>query len=272
MMKFACSSFITPGETWPEKFSNLERLGFDGIEIRLIGSPQQQDQQVAEIINLAKTSPVKPCSLVRPTPAFLKELTEDSLFEKIEDVAKTIEYAAALGVPAIVSAGVFVQPKLPSPFLPLPVLDGNKKAVLKTYLFEVGKTAASNEATLLIEPLNRFEGSYYHRLAEAAEILDEVGNPNLGILADVFHINIEEADTGQAILDAKDWIKHVQLGDNNRLLPGQGQFNFMPFFNALNRIGYSGYMAFECIAPMGEFEPLRKSLDFLHGLQIQSGL
>ncbi|MHB8089472.1 MAG: sugar phosphate isomerase/epimerase family protein, partial [Anaerolineaceae bacterium] len=112
----------------------------------------------------------------------------------------------------------------------------------------------------------------YHKLSEAAEILDEVDNRNLGILADVFHINIEEADTEKAILDAKDWIKHVQLGDNNRLLPGQGQFHFEPFFNGLKKIGYTGYLAFECIAPMGELGPLRESLEYLHGLQIEFGM
>lgn len=267
MMIFACSSFITPGDTWQEKFTNLEKLGFDGIEIRLIGDLAQQDTQIAEITRLAKTSPVKPCSLVRPTPGFLKELTEESLAEKVEDAAKIVEYAHALNAPAIISVGVFVQPKLPSPFFPLPAMDSKKRELLKNYLSKVGKMASEKGAQLVIEPLNRFEGSYYHKLAEAAEILDEVGNKNLGILADVFHINIEEADTEQAILDAGAWIKHVQLGDNNRLLPGEGQFNFAPFFRALRQIGYSGYMAFECIAPMGELAPLKKSLEFLHGLQ-----
>jgi len=271
MMKLACNSFIAPGETWPEKFANLETLGFDGIEIRLIGDADQQDQQVAEIIQLAKNSRVKPCSLVRPTPVFLKELTEESLADKITDVAKTIEYAIALDVPAIVSAGVFVQPKLPSPFLPLPKLDGTKRALLKTYLFEVGKIAAFKGARLLIEPLNRFEGSYYHKLSEAVEILDEVDNKQFGILADVFHINIEESNTEKAILDAKRWIKHVQLGDNNRLLPGEGQFDFKLFFTALKSIGYSGYLALECITPIGEFAPLQKSLKFMNKVKKEVG-
>lgn len=267
MFKFACSSFIAPGTTWEEKFDNLASLEFDGIEIRLVGNPEEQDRQVAEVIRLARSSPVKPCSLVRPTPSFLKELTTETLVEKIDDISQTIEYAAALGVPAIVSAGVFAQPKLPSPFLPLPPMDERKKSLLMTYLTEVGERAVQKGAYLVIEPLNRYEGNYYHKLSEASEILDGVNNNHLGILADVFHINIEEANTEQAILDAKKWILHVQLGDNNRLLPGEGQFNFEPFFSAFKKIGYSGYMALECIAPMGEIKPLRKSLEFLHSLQ-----
>lgn len=270
-MKFACNSFIAPGETWQKKFANLEKLGFDGIEVRLIGDEEQQEQQVNEIVLLAKNSKIKPCSLVRPTLEFAKELTEETLTGKINDVAKTAEFAARIGVPTIVSAGVCVQPKLPSPFLPVPIMDSSKRILLRTYLTEVGKIAVQNKANLLIEPLNRYEGNFYHKLSEATEILNEVGNDQFGILADVFHINIEEANTEQAILGTKGWIKHVQLGDNNRLLPGEGQFDFRTFFYTLKKIKYSGFLALECIAPLGKLEPLQRCIKFLRNLQNETG-
>ncbi len=265
-MKFGCNSFIAPGESWQEKFSNLDEIGCEGIEIRLTGDAFQQDQQIKEILSLTQNVNVKPCSLVRPTPTFLRELTQESLKEKIEDVAIAAEYAAILGVPALVSVGVSVQQSLPSPFLPLMEMNKAKRDLLKLFLYEIEKIAIQKNSTLLIEPLNRYEGSYYHKLSEAVEILNEVGSHQIGILADVFHINIEESNTFQAIICTKGMLKHIQLGDNNRLLPGEGQFDFKQFFKAVNQIEYSGYLAFECIAPIGQKQPLKTSIKYLKNI------
>jgi sugar phosphate isomerase/epimerase len=262
-MKLACNSFIAPGDTWLEKFDNLRDIGFEGIEVRLIGDDQQQEKQISEIKTIVRHNNVKPCSLVRPTPEFLKVLTIESYEEKLIDVTKTAGFASDLGVPAIVSVGVCVVPSLPSPFLPLPMIEPSRMALLEKYLTEVGQIAKQKGAQLLIEPLNRYEGTYYHRLSEAAEILDNIDNQQLGILADVFHINIEEANTKKAVISAKKWLKHVQLGDNNRLLPGQGQFDFTNFFETLSVIDYKGYLALECIVPKGTITPLKDSFNFL---------
>ncbi len=270
-MKLACNSFIAPGESWQEKFDNLWDIGFEGIEVRLIGDQQQQEKQIFEIKTLSKQNGVRPCSLVRPTPEFLKVLTNESFEEKLIDISKTIGFASDLGVPTIVSVGVCVSPSLPSPFLPLPAIDPPRMALLEKYLQEVGSIAKQKGAQLLLEPLNRYEGTYYHRLSEAAEILDNIQNHQFGILADVFHINIEEANTREAVLSAKQWLKHVQLGDNNRLLPGEGQFDFRSFFQVLKEIDYTGYLALECISPKGNTTPMKDSFTFLKQILMEIG-
>ena len=45
---------------------------------------------------------------------------------------------------------------------------------------------------LAIEPLNRVETFFLNTAADAAALCDEVGHPNVGILFDMFHPNIEE--------------------------------------------------------------------------------
>ena len=60
---------------------------------------------------------------------------------------------------------------------------------------------------------------------------------------------IEEVDVAQAIIDAGKWIRHVHLGDSNRLAPGYGHTDWKSGFAALKQIGFNGYMNLECGVP-----------------------
>ena len=66
------------------------------------------------------------------------------------------------------------------------------------------------------------------------------------LLADFFHMNIEERDIPEAVRTGGERILHVHLGDSNRYLPGQGHTDFRGGFAALREIGYDRFMALEC--------------------------
>jgi hypothetical protein len=68
----------------------------------------------------------------------------------------------------------------------------------------------------------------------------------LGAHADTFHMSVEESDIGGAIRKAGAHIKHVQLGDSNRLEPGAGHYDWPDTLDALEDIGYEGWLAMEC--------------------------
>ena len=53
-------------------------------------------------------------------------------------------------------------------------------------------TLSAYGVTMAIEPLNRFETYFLNTAADAAKLCDEVGHPNVGVLFDTFHANIEE--------------------------------------------------------------------------------
>jgi sugar phosphate isomerase/epimerase len=65
-------------------------------------------------------------------------------------------------------------------------------------------------------------------------------------MADLFHMNIEEVDLGQAIDATGDYLRYVHLADSNRFEPGAGHLDFRPALAALKRIGYDGFMTLEC--------------------------
>ena len=95
---------------------------------------------------------------------------------------------------------------------------------------------------MLIETINRYESKYLNSMADCKDIIQKAGTQNIGILADFFHMAIEEASIPNAILDGGDMIKYIHLGDNNRLAPGLGSTNWKATVAALKKVGYDGYM------------------------------
>ena len=114
-------------------------------------------------------------------------------------------------------------------------------------LGEVCRAAAPLGVTVLIEPLNRYENDYINTLADGVAVIAEVGAPNLKLLADTFHMNIEEVDLAASLVAAGPSIGHVHLADSNRQAPGRGHLDFKPVIEALARIGYQGWLSFEVL-------------------------
>lgn len=66
------------------------------------------------------------------------------------------------------------------------------------------------------------------------------------ITADTLHMSIEEARIGESIRQAGSWIGRFQLGDSNGLEPGAGHYGWAETLEALEAIGYEGWLAMEC--------------------------
>ena len=99
--------------------------------------------------------------------------------------------------------------------------------------------------TLVLEPLNRFESNYLNRVEEAVELIEQLDLPNLQLLLDTFHMNIEETSIPLAIMQARDHIGHVHFVDSNRGAPGYGHLNMREIYLCLRESGYSGYLGIE---------------------------
>ena len=107
--------------------------------------------------------------------------------------------------------------------------------------------AARSCVTVLLEPLNRYECDYLNRLEDGAAIAAEIGAPNLKLLADTFHMNIEEPDIAASLRAAGSLVGHVHLADSNREAPGHGHLDIAGVLDALHGIGYQGYLSLEVL-------------------------
>ena len=103
------------------------------------------------------------------------------------------------------------------------------------------------------EPLNRYETNLLNRTAEAVEFLGTLRTRNVKLLADLFHMNLEEASIPDALRAGGPHIGHVHFADSNRRAIGLGHTEVAPIADALRAIGYSGYLSAE-ILPLPDFE------------------
>jgi len=100
---------------------------------------------------------------------------------------------------------------------------------------------------LTLEPVNRYESNFINTLNEGIEFIKRVGASNLGLLADTFHMNIEEISIYDSIIQAKDYITHVHFADSNRWAPGCGHIDFKKVIEILKKINYQGYVSAEIL-------------------------
>jgi sugar phosphate isomerase/epimerase len=134
-------------------------------------------------------------------------------------------------------------------------------------LSELADYAAANHGTtLLFEPLNRYESNVFNRLTDVANWLMQGQSSRIRILADLFHMNIEEADLGEAIRQTDHLIGHVHFADSNREAIGRGHTNVRAVIAALRTINYDGYLSAEIFPRPDSQIAAQTSIDSFHRL------
>jgi D-psicose/D-tagatose/L-ribulose 3-epimerase len=101
---------------------------------------------------------------------------------------------------------------------------------------------------IAVEPLNRFETYFLNLHADALRLANEVDRPEIGVLYDTFHANIEEKDPVGALRPLAPRLYHVHLCENDRGVPGSGHIPFERVTGALREMGYSGAAVVESFA------------------------
>jgi len=104
-----------------------------------------------------------------------------------------------------------------------------------------------------VEVVNRFEQFLLNTAADAVAYTTAVGSPNLKILLDTYHMNIEEDSIAAAVRTAGARLGHLHIGENNRKPPGHGHIPWNELGGALRSIGYQGWVVMEpFLVPGGE--------------------
>jgi sugar phosphate isomerase/epimerase len=121
------------------------------------------------------------------------------------------------------------------------------RGYLADALEELGEYAASYKVPLVFEPLNRYETNLVNTLADGAALLGSLSTRNVVLLADLFHMNIEEKDIAGALAAAGRRVGHVHFVDSNRRPAGSGHIDFAPVAAALRAIDYDGFVSAEAL-------------------------
>ncbi len=154
-------------------------------------------------------------------------------------VRQMIEFGGAFKAPAIIGS---MQGRWGGDLSLEAALD-----LLREALDELGPCAAEYGVPLIYEPLNRYETNLIKTVADGVTFLNTLSTDNVKLLADLFHMNIEEADLAAAIRTGAGHIGHVHFVDSNRQAAGLGHMDFGPIATALIETGFDGYASAEAL-------------------------
>ncbi len=116
------------------------------------------------------------------------------------------------------------------------------------------RTAARHAArlglSLGIEPVNRYETHLLNTGWQAVAMIEKVGEPNLFVHLDTYHMNIEEKGAAQGVIAAREHLRYIHLSESDRGVPGSGTCDWDEIFAALAAIGFKGGMAMESFINM----------------------
>jgi D-psicose/D-tagatose/L-ribulose 3-epimerase len=119
-------------------------------------------------------------------------------------------------------------------------------------LREAARHAARRGVRVGIEPVNRYESFLVNTAAQALELMEMVGESNVGVHLDAYHMNIEEDDFRSPVELVADHLLHFHLSESHRGIPGRGTVDWEAIIGALRDGGYSGYVGLESFAEMSD--------------------
>lgn len=261
-MNLAIQHRLLPGETLSEKFQRAADYGFSGIELSASGFDGFIPDHVERIEAAVQQSGV-PISSICSTGQddFVHpDLTERNA--RLDRLAQMLAFADHVAAGGIVGLPIRNPQRLPDLS---PVADENSLITQLTVaiLQLVLERTPDTRSAIFLEPLNRYEARYLRTVSHAAELCQAIGSPRVRVMADLFHMSIEEVNSAEALHDIQAYVGHVHLADSNRLLPGQGHSDFVAPFRTLQNSDFMGWMALECAIEGDPDTALPKAVKFI---------
>lgn len=249
---------VLPGRRLIEKFTNAASYGFDAVELPGLELASYR----RELSACHRQLPIPVCSISRGFNGSLLSADEEVRKNCREDIVSLLDLCAKLG-----ATGLVVPPVL---FVDKCRRLGRQAedSMICEQLSMLADCASEKAVYLMIEPVNGKETDYLTTVGHAVRLCERVGNPWLAITADWFHMDKEEADSGQALRQCGKWLKNFHISEKpNRTEPAPGGLNLATAFDVLREIGYRGYTVLECRELSGPAdEVLPRSVAYLKEL------
>jgi sugar phosphate isomerase/epimerase len=244
MFRYTYNTLVYGHELIEQGIDRLARYGYDGVEF--IGEPESLDAGLIKA-ELARhgTRASSVISIFTPERDIVSSNAEIRR-AALDYLKGNIDFAESIGADIVT-------------FTPTACMKISPEADLEQEWAwavesarEAARYAADKDVTIAVEAWNRYETYLITRAHRAIEFVDEVGEPNIGVMADTFHMGIEEPDVAQAIRTIGSRLVHVHLADSNRAAPGYGHLDFKPIVQAIADTGYDGWISYELLPAAGD--------------------
>lgn len=221
----------------------VKELGFDILEINSLRLSKMSDDEIKELKDIARQENIEIMTILGvPAEYDICSPSERVRKESIEYQKNMIKACAKVESPCvsgILSSGWLS--KLED--INISKYEARKNSIVA--MKEISKYAEDLNISMNFEVVNRFENYLLNTCAEALDYIADVGSPNLFVLLDTFHMNIEEDTFAGAIRLAGDRLGHFHIGENNRKPPGLGILPWAEIFGALKEINYKKTIVME---------------------------
>ncbi|MCC7451948.1 MAG: sugar phosphate isomerase/epimerase [Anaerolineae bacterium] len=249
-MKIGMHNWMRP-EPLAVTLRRLHDLGFDGISI--MAGPGQYD--AAETRRLLVQYNLE-CWCIVTSMAGDRDLLhadDNCRAMTLDYVQACIDLAHDVGAPIVTT--------LPSqPGKTIPMADAETEWRWSVEGLKVlADHARGKNVRIALELANRLRTYFLNRHDQALRLIEDVGE-DIGVALDTFHMNIEEANPYQAIVNTGDRLFDFHVADNNRYPPGYGTLDWSKLIAALKQANYTGYIMGEFVIPMDR-TPLRAKPD-----------
>jgi hydroxypyruvate isomerase len=243
--------------SFEEKLETAARAGVQSVE--LVGEyADWTDTDIARVKKFARSLRLGIDVLIA-TPNWQKRpvsMVDPAQRENfLADLQKAITVASRLEVPQILLMSGNAIPGRTHEEQYGSLLEGCKRA---------GDLVAASNLTAIVEPLNsviNHRGFFLTTCVEGAKLIRQVDNPHVRLLFDVYHEQVQIGNVIRTLTEAADVVAVFHIADNpGRNDPGTGEINYHNVYKAIQRSGYSGYVAMEYL-PLGEqVDSLTKAL------------
>ena len=115
---------------------------------------------------------------------------------------------------------------------------------------------AERQVTLALEPLGPDEGNFMLTADSAVRIIERIESEFIRLHLDVKAMSTESKSIAQIIQENEKHLVHFHANDPNRQGPGMGDVEYRPIFDALDDVGYDGWISVEVF----DYQP---GIDFL---------
>jgi sugar phosphate isomerase/epimerase len=220
----------------------LAAAGYDFIEagVRNFLVPDKDESVFLENLALAQKAPIPVKACNGFLPGEMKSVGAETHHPEILEFARTaFRRAQQAGVEVIVfgSGG--------SRNIPEGFSREEATAQFVSLLKQMAPIAGEYKVIIVLEPLRSGETNFINTVAEGAVIVEKVGHPNFRLLADIYHMLMED-EGPESIINHAHLLDHMHIAEKEgRAVPGTHGEDFTPYFDAMRKAGYKGRISIE---------------------------
>ena len=237
------SAFVVFRDRLEVSIARAASMGYDGIELALGRADQVDPAHVTSLLSDhgMRVSAVSTGRVAAEEKAWLTSSDRAVRARALEILVGLVELSARLGagrlnigrVRGSIEAGETLE---------------TAEDRFVAGIVQLAARALPYGINIVLEPVNRYELNYVNTVnPDGIRLIDSVGLPNVKLMADVFHMNIEDVSIPGSLMAAGSRVGYVHLADSNRWAPGQGHIDFVAVLAALRQIGYDSWVAVEIL-------------------------